>query len=93
MCLRGGIGENQSYIREKICENLEELGIKLDKKLNDESHAVLGTDEIIISTPDSKIKVMMIPTNEELVIIEDTIAIMNKTYKENHLEMDYSFAR
>lgn len=87
-----GVGENDNYVREKICEGLEELGIKLDKKLNDKSLVRLGAGETEISAPDSKIKIFMIPTNEEIVIIEDTIAIMNGTYKPNHLEMEYSFA-
>jgi acetate kinase len=88
-----GVGENDTYIREKICEGLEEIGIKLDKELNDKTAARLGCGETEISASDSKIKIFMIPTNEELVIIEDTIAIMNGTYKSNHLEMDYSFAK
>lgn len=86
-----GVGENDNYLREKMCEGLEDLGIKLDRDINDKAMARLGIGETVISTPDSKIKIFMIPTNEEIVIIEDAIAIMNGTYKQNHLEMEYSF--
>lgn len=87
-----GVGENDAYLREKFCEGLEEYGIKLDKAANENALARKGVDEAIISTTDSKIKIMMIATNEELVIVEDTIAIMNGTYNPNHLLMNYSFA-
>jgi len=88
-----GVGENDAYLRGRFCEGLEELGIKLDKEANEKALARKGVDEAIISTPDSKIKVMMIATNEELVIVEDTIAIINGKYNADHLKMDYSFAK
>lgn len=88
-----GVGENDDFLREKFCEGLEELGVKLDVEANRNALARKGVDEAIISTPDSKVKVMMIATNEELVIVEDTIAIMNGTYNANHLKMNYSFAK
>ena len=88
-----GVGENDDYLREKFCTGLEELGIKLDVEKNAKTLARLGCDETEISTPDSKVKIFMIPTNEELVIVEDTLAIMNGTYNPNHLLMDYSFAK
>ncbi len=88
-----GVGENDDYLREKFCSGLEELGIKLDKEANKNALARKGVDEAIISTPDSKVKVLMIATNEELVIVEDTIAIMNGTYDPDHLKMQYSFAQ
>ena len=88
-----GVGENDDYLREKFCSGLEELGIKLDKEANKKALARKGVDEAIISTPDSKIKIMMIATNEELVIVEDTIAIMNGTYNADHLKMNYSFSK
>ena len=87
-----GVGENDDYLREKFCEGLEELGVKLDKEANKNALARKGVDEAVISTPDSRVKIFMIATNEELVIVEDTIAIMNGTYNPNHLLMDYSFA-
>jgi len=88
-----GVGENDDYLREKFCSGLEELGVKLDKEANKKALARKGVDEAIISTPDSKVKIMMIATNEELVIVEDTIAIMNGTYNPDHLKMNYSFAQ
>lgn len=87
-----GVGENDDFLREKFCEGLEELGIKLDKEKNAAALARKGVDYAEISTPDSRVKIFMIATNEELVIVEDTLAIMNGTYNPNHLEMDYSFA-
>lgn len=66
-----GIGENTSFIREKIVSYLGYLGIKLDKKAND----VRGVEEII-STPDSKVTVCVIPTNEELAICRETVALV-----------------
>ena len=88
-----GVGENDEYLRGKFCEGLENIGIKLDMKKNNETLVRKGAGETVISTPDSPVKLFMIPTNEELVIVEDTLAIMNKKYNPNHLLMDYSFAR
>jgi acetate kinase len=87
-----GVGENDDFLREKFCSGLEELGVKLDIEANKKALARKGVDEAIISTPDSPVKILMIATNEELVIVEDTIAIMKGTYNPNHLKMDYSFA-
>lgn len=86
-----GVGENNPTVREMICKDLENFGVKLDSEINNKTFAFKGSDETVISAPDSKIKVMMIPTNEEIVIVEDTLGIMNGTYKPNHLEMIYSF--
>ncbi|MBQ7128229.1 MAG: acetate kinase [Alphaproteobacteria bacterium] len=88
-----GVGENDDYLREKFCSGLEELGIKLDKEKNAAALARKGVDQAVISTDDSRVKILMIATNEELVIVEDTLAIMNGTYNPNHLEMDYSFVK
>ncbi len=65
----GGIGENDFYIREAVCENMEFLGIKLDKKIN----AVTRGADVTLSTPDAAIKVMTITTDEELVIAMETV--------------------
>ena len=70
-----GLGENQAHHRERICNMLSCLGVKLDSELNEQM--VLGK-EGLISAPDSKIKVYVIPTNEELVIARDTKAIVEK---------------
>lgn len=69
-----GIGENQTAHRECICENFGYLGLEIDKELNNASRGV----EVELSTPDSKVKVYVIPTNEELVIARDTKAIVDK---------------
>ncbi len=88
-----GVGENDDYLRGQFCSGLEELGIKLDAEKNKKALARLDAGECEISTPDSRVKVFMIPTNEEIVIVEDTLGIMNKTYDANHLKMNYSFAK
>ena len=67
-----GIGENAGSTRKGICNNLAYMGIKID----DEKNKLRG-EEIEISTPDSKIKVFVIPTNEELVIARDTMNLVN----------------
>ena len=66
-----GIGENVCLVREKVCEYLGYLGITL----NAEANAVRG-EEIEISTPDSKVKVYVVPTNEELAIARETVALL-----------------
>ncbi len=63
-----GIGENNAHIREDICRNLEFFGIKIDKEKNEQANG----KEVIISTDDSKVKVLVIPTNEELKIALET---------------------
>lgn len=67
----GGIGENSPDVRKKTCEGLEFLGIKIDEEKNNSSEK-----EKIITTDDSKVKVLVIPTNEELVIALDTAEIV-----------------
>ncbi len=73
----GGVGENQAITRETVCSDMEYCGIKLDKELNAKVH---GT-ETVISAPDSKVKVIVVPTNEELVIARDTVAIVTGKMK------------
>jgi len=67
-----GVGENQTSMREATCEGLEFMGIKIDKELN----ATIRGKEAVISTPDSKVKVVVIPTDEELMIASDTMALV-----------------
>ena len=69
----GGVGENRHEVREAVCENMEFLGIKLDKEQN--AKIMFGKDGII-STPDSKVKVVVLPTDEELMIAQDTMALV-----------------
>lgn len=68
-----GVGENQVNIRRGICDNLKYMGVKLDEEKNK-----LRGEEVEISSKDSKIKVYVIPTNEELVIARDTMNLVNK---------------
>ena len=66
-----GIGENVCIVRSKVCEYLGYLGITVDEEAN----AKRG-EEIMISTPDSKVKVLVVPTNEELAIARETVALI-----------------
>lgn len=70
----GGIGENSVITREAVCKDMEFLGIKLDVA---KSNTVYGEEEVI-SLPDSKVKVMVIPTDEEFMIASDTMDIVSK---------------
>lgn len=69
----GGVGENQTGVRENVCAPLAFMGVELDKELN----AKIRGTETIISTEASKVKVVVIPTDEELMIARDTEAIVN----------------
>lgn len=69
----GGVGENQIHCRAKVCEGLEFMGVKIDAEKN----KVRG-EEAVISAEDSKVTVCVIPTDEELMIASDTLAILNK---------------
>lgn len=66
-----GIGENDGAVREKVCSYLGYLGIEIDKEANKQRG-----EEIVISTPDSKVKVLVVPTNEELAIARETVALV-----------------
>ncbi len=68
----GGVGENQISTREKICRQLEYLGVTFDAEANK-----TRGEEIVISGKDSKIKVVVIPTDEEMVIAQDTAEIVS----------------
>ena len=69
----GGVGENQINIRKGICEKLEFMGVKLDLDANN-----MRGEEKVISSQDSKIKVYVIPTNEELMIAKETERLINE---------------
>lgn len=66
-----GVGENDKTVRTAVCNYLGYLGIKIDEEKND-SHG----EEVIISTEDSKVKVLVVPTNEELMIARETLALV-----------------
>ena len=72
-----GIGENDEFVREAVCEGLEPFGIKVDKK---ENHT-RKPGARVISTPDSRIPVLIIPTNEELEIATTTMRIVEESQK------------
>ena len=67
----GGVGENQIGLRAQICKELAFMGIELDEKANDTKG-----EEIVITTPNSKVKVVVVPTDEEFMIASDTIALI-----------------
>ncbi|NOX90135.1 MAG: acetate kinase [Calditrichaeota bacterium] len=73
----GGIGENSSMVREHSLRDMEFLGIKLDREKNE----LPSKEEREITTPDSKVRVFVIPTNEELVIALDTMKIVSELKK------------
>lgn len=73
----GGVGENQTGVRENVCEPLKFMGVEIDKELN----AVTRGTETIISTPSSRVKVLIVPTDEELTIARDTQEIVSKLKK------------
>ena len=72
--MTGGIGENAWFMREPILENMEFLGIKIDPRINKET---IG-DAAVISAPDSKVTVVVYPTDEEFVIAQDTYNLVTK---------------
>ena len=83
-----GVGERGPILRAAALEGLEGLGIRLDPERNDLSKT--RNAETLISTPDSPVKVFVIPTDEELVMAEDTHALIHDTYRV-HSEFTYSF--
>lgn len=71
ICFTAGLGENSGFIREKICAYLGYLGVTLDAEANRRRG-----EDLVITTPDSKTKVLVIPTNEELAIARETYALI-----------------
>lgn len=71
ICFTAGLGENSGFIREKICAYLGYLGVTLDAEANGRRG-----EDLVITTPDSKTKVLVIPTNEELTIARETYALI-----------------
>lgn len=70
----GGVGENQASLREDVCKPLAFMGVVIDSAVNAEIHG----KEAVISTPASKVKVVVVPTDEELMIARDTESIVAK---------------
>ncbi len=69
----GGVGENQWATRRVVCQNMEYMGMKIDVEKNEGMRG----QEMVISTPDSKVKVLVVPTDEEFMIASDTMEILN----------------
>ncbi|NPD93215.1 acetate kinase [Xylanibacter muris] len=70
--MTAGVGENQASMRAEVCKDMEWMGIKIDKEKNEAIHG----EEAIISTEDSKVTVVVIPTDEELMIATDTMNLL-----------------
>ncbi len=70
-----GLGENNTRLREKVCEDMEFFGVEIDKELN--AKTLRQSNIVKLSTENSKVDVYLIPTNEELVIAQDTEAIVS----------------
>ncbi len=71
ICFTAGVGENAALVRTLVCEYLGYLGVALDQEANGKRG-----EDIVISTPDSRTKVMVIPTNEELAIARETVRLV-----------------
>lgn len=84
-----GVGEMGWMIREKAVEGLEFMGIILDLEKN--RNTMTRKRESVVTTPESKVKVFVIPTDEELVFTEDVVAILEGTYTD-HMNFHYSFS-
>ena len=83
-----GAGERAAFLRAKALMGLDDLGIKLDLNRNEE--ACSGYKEFVISMDESRVKVFVIPTDEELVFVEDVVAILEDRY-DVHTNFTYSF--
>jgi len=69
----GGVGENQTGTRQRVCESLAFMGVKIDNELNASSRG----KEVLLSLPNSAVKIVVIPTDEEFMIASDTLEIIN----------------
>ena len=69
-----GVGENQWATRRVVCENMEYMGMKIDVEKNEGMRG----EEMVISTPDSKVTIIVVPTDEEYMIAADTMDILGK---------------
>lgn len=70
----GGVGENQWATRLAVCKDMEYMGMKIDVEKNDHMRG----EEMVISTPDSKVTIIVVPTDEEYMIASDTMDILGK---------------
>jgi len=88
LILTAGVGEFAWFMREKILDGLDGIGMTFDPRKNKISMS--RNTETLISTPDSKIPIYIIPTDEELVMTEDAFALMQGTY-DTHTHFTYTF--
>ena len=72
----GGIGENNPHYRARVAENLKFMGVEIDEELN--KKAVRTSEEFDVSTPNAKVRMLVIPTNEELMIAKDTAELVTE---------------
>lgn len=75
ICFTAGVGENDDYLRYEVCKDLGFLGVEINQKVN----TGLRSKEAVISTAASRVKVLVIPTNEELSIAKQTVRLLNLT--------------
>ncbi len=85
-----GVGENFGLLRQLALKDLENIGISIDEEKNLATKTETG--ETDISAPGSKVKVFVIPTNEELVFVEDVVAVLTGKYTD-HMHYPYSFTK
>ncbi len=78
LAFTGGIGEHSAVIRSKIGKSLDCLGVALDERLNRETH-----HEAIISTAQSRVKVVVVPANEEIIVARETVKLLSRRKKES----------
>ncbi|MDR2401792.1 MAG: acetate kinase [Deferribacteraceae bacterium] len=83
-----GVGENSPLMRRRVLEGLENFGIIMDRKKNEATFS--GTGETDLSAENSIVRILMIPTNEEQVLIEDTVGVLNGNYSD-HMSYGYTF--
>lgn len=83
-----GAGEKSPELREAVCRGMDSIGLKIDKHKNSKEK---GKREAFISSDDSEIKIIVIPTNEEIVFVEDVVGILKGEYKSLHT-FNYSFS-
>ena len=82
ICFTAGLGENSGETRKKICDYLGYLGVELDEEANKRRG-----EDLVISTESSKVKVLMVPTNEELAIARETAALVREIAQKNIAEI------
>jgi acetate kinase len=86
----GGVGENDTTVRREVTKGFEKIGLTIDTSKNEKAFKLDGPVDISAET--SEIKTLVVPTDEEIVILEDVIGILNGTY-DVHTKFTYSFEK